>query len=996
MPTAREISKKPIVLVAGGASYLGTQLCQALVSQNCQVYCLDNLEAGKKERLSKLFGEREFLFVEHDIEKPIPQNLPQFSHVYDLLGIEEYVHGKNITLEHLVSESHGLKTLLERTVEDKAKFILASTFDVYQGVLSSLFLKHYWGFSEEHKRHFSQHEAKRYAEALTVAYYDRHGIEAVIVRLGDIYGPEMNLEGGGKISVLIGQAVKKDQIEIEGEGLQVLHPTFISDVIFGLVKAGFSPEAPGRIINLVSDEGITEINFAYALKQVLLRLGRKDVAISFSRREEEIRFPIPKVEIEKSQEALGWKPRTSLEDGLKTTLTYFFGKEDKEIKEEERVGPKVEEKHEVALALPKFHLPKLEFPRIHVAFPRFSLPGRFGLLLLTAFFILILNLFLLPVMQFILGGYFAINSLLALKKIENKDSDTLVRHAESSVFYFQEAQRGLRFLSAPFIVLGKENLRNSLFKQLLAGEEASKGAKEAFLVLEEASELSRTILSKEGEVNLSETQARVKPRIQRAKNHFALAQVFLEDVEDIKISKFFDGFDQTTSEEIARVGEKLAQAMVGIELLPKILAWEGEREYLLLFQNNLELRPTGGFIGSYGILKFKNGKLSDVVIDDVYNLDGQQKFTIEPPLPIKTHLKVDNWYLRDANWNPDFVKTGKTVQEFYRRNTGKEVAGVWAINVDAIKELIPALGPVELSDYNETITQDNLAEKAQFYSEIGFFPGSTSKKDFLGSLARQMILKLEDESAKTNWAQVFLAIAKGIDNKNILFQFNEGEIQAFLAQNQFAGSLPQISTAEPEGKIKIISDYLYPVEANVGANKANRFLKRSITYEPTIGRDGDITAALTLVYKNESPADTWPGGNYKTYLRIYAPLASTLSSIDNGGNTDPTQVEVGKEDDKEIFGFLVEVPVGQEKKVVLIFRPNYILAQNEGTALYKLIFGKQPGAKVDPLEINLSYPSYLKAQDARTKFTQKEQSLEFKEELSRDLEFEVLFSSHNP
>ena len=161
--------------------------------------------------------------------------------------------------------------------------------------------------------------------------------------------------------------------------------------------------------------------------------------------------------------------------------------------------------------------------------------------------------------------------------------------------------------------------------------------------------------------------------------------------------------------------------------------FSGEKRYLILLQNQMELRPTGGFLGSYAIVQLKNGKLIELSVQDIYEPDGRVTEHIEPPGPIQEAFQLGTLRLRDANWDPDFPKTAETLMWYFKKAGEGEFDGVIATNLLVFQEVLRQIGPVGLVDYDEDISVENLCEKAQFYSQESFFPGSKQKPEFLNT-----------------------------------------------------------------------------------------------------------------------------------------------------------------------------------------------------------------------------------------------------------------------
>jgi len=277
--------------------------------------------------------------------------------------------------------------------------------------------------------------------------------------------------------------------------------------------------------------------------------------------------------------------------------------------------------------------------------------------------------------------------------------------------------------------------------------------------------------------------------------------------------------------EIGSLLEKIKISRDFMIILPELLGANGKRSYLILIQNNMELRPTGGFIGSYALVVFKKGLLLDFKVEDVYTADGQLRGHVEPPEPIKKYLGEAGWYLRDSNFDPDFPQSAKKAAWFFQKETGLIVDGVIGVNLSVAQKILEAIGPVHLPDYQETITAENLFEKASYHSEVNFFPGSTQKKDFLNSLTNQIFYQIKETN---NWIKVGQALLQCLEEKQIIIFSNNADVMKKIVQfNWHGGLLPN----------QELTDYLMIAESNFGINKVNHFIQRKIDYRLTIQKD---------------------------------------------------------------------------------------------------------------------------------------------------------------
>lgn len=261
------------------------------------------------------------------------------------------------------------------------------------------------------------------------------------------------------------------------------------------------------------------------------------------------------------------------------------------------------------------------------------------------------------------------------------------------------------------------------------------------------------------------------------------------------------------------------------------------------------------------------------------------------------------------------------------------------------------MGPIKLPDYNEEISQDNLFERAEYHSEVGFKPGSSQKRDFLTSLAAQILSQLSQE--KTNRLALASALTESLGSGEVLFYSRDPQIQQVLTAAGLAGALK-----ESRG------DYLFVVDTNVSGNKANFWVKRSTDYAIDVDREGGLVGNLTVEWEHTGQSGSWPGGDYKNYLRVYLP--GKIKVLESQGFAEEPEVAI--EQDKTVVGGLVKVAISSSQKISL----KYILPQNLAFVNpkndYFLLVQKQPGVENEPFSIKINLPTFLKA-EGQTSFS---------------------------
>src|SRR3989338_1896559 len=381
----------------------------------------------------------------------------------------------------------------------------------------------------------------------------------------------------------------------------------------------------------------------------------------------------------------------------------------------------------------------------------------------------------------------------------------------------------------------------------------------------------------------------------------------------------------------------------------KKVFYNGERQYLLLFQNNMELRPTGGFIGSLVFLTLNNGRMQALDLMDVYTVDGQLKGHVDPPDPIRKYFNQPNWFLRDSNFDPDFAVSSLQAEYFLYKSLSKKVDGVIGLNLFLVADLLSLTGPLTLPDFNnEVITSDNLFIKSQLYINRQFFAGSTQKKAFLKSLTGSLMKKLADE--KISYVKLIAFIKKSLQEKNLQFYFNDGNLQKEFKNLGWTGRVYDIRCLNTD--VSCLPDYLFVNEANFGVNKANFFITKSLEINKRFNSNGQLITDLTVNYHNQSQPGILQGGQYTNYLRLFLPKKSVLIKAEfKGVKIDPQSFDVTDyADDKTVYGYLLKIP----ENSAAVFNFSYLLPDiiSQNHHAYQFYLQKQSGDKTASVSIS--------------------------------------------
>ncbi|MEM4270501.1 MAG: DUF4012 domain-containing protein, partial [Candidatus Pacearchaeota archaeon] len=765
-----------------------------------------------------------------------------------------------------------------------------------------------------------------------------------IIIYGDIIGNNWDDETFGA-NDLVYHAKRDKKIKIPGDGMEKIFPVFLDDVINEIIKASFIAEESTKVFYLFSRYPQTYLSFGHILQKT-----DPDIKIDFIKREKqdnEVEIPSGGIYLVNNQYPLQKK----LQEVEFPTENFK-----KNIKQKAHKGAVIK--------------------------------ARF---ILKYAFLFFLTLSLLPIISALLFSF--------LGYLEIKNSVNMFKrgffqktfNASSLSWNFFEISKatanGFKFELAFF---RQEQLTDPLIMNIETGIKLAK----ALNYLSSAGLSLRDLLdngNKDPNMGPFEIQLLIKKGI------ISLQEISLENNLPLSYKK-----------EISNFSSLIEHASIVQEIIPEILGFDTEKTYLILFQNNMEIRPGGGFIGSYGILTLNRGKITNFTINDVYDADGQLKGHVEPPFAIRRYLQKPHWYMRDSNFNPDFRHSAYAAAFFLNEEMGQKVDGVIGIDVSFLKLLLKEIGPVQVPEYNEIVNSENMYFLTQTHAEKDFFPSSTQKKDFLRSLSKGIQAKLSEKN-DFPYLSVMMVVLKAIEEKHMIFSFNNSIAQNLFTVNGWSSSLWDERNLSMKEKNKkgslLINDFLGIVEANLGVNKANFFVERKVSQDININEDGSVSSRATIVYKNNS--NKWPGGDYKNYIRFVLPQNTSLSQVFIDGIpqkigsaiTDPfiyeqktfippqlLEIERTEEEGKTLYGFFVTVPAKNTKTISI----DYELSKNNNENFsieYSLKYFKQPGTEIYPFNLTVNFPSSYQIVSSSNDLNINNEKAVFSKEISGDKNF---------
>jgi hypothetical protein len=390
--------------------------------------------------------------------------------------------------------------------------------------------------------------------------------------------------------------------------------------------------------------------------------------------------------------------------------------------------------------------------------------------------------------------------------------------------------------------------------------------------------------------------------------------------------------------------------------LPSILGWDGPRRYLVLTQDPAELRPTGGYIGSYGIIAFDRGRITERRFQDVFLLDLPWDYPrIEPPQELSDYLlgPKQPWQLADANWSPDFPTSAQDAIRIYTNESGDaRIDGVLGITTYTIDELLKITGPIAVPDYDVTIGTGETTLKVLQATRAA--PPGVDRKAFLAAFADRLLASLLALPPR-QWGDV-LGAAGALSQGHLLEAwFREAADEDLLAGSGFDGAVRQ----DP-------GDYLYPVDANVSpVSKLNMLTTRTLRLDVQIDAVGNARNTLDVTWDNRVNAPEWEpyramvntGGRILgMYFRLLVPERSRVEAV-SGGTLSPVTNPAVMDDEagRTAIGTYVKVPPGQTSLRYAWTSP-YAADVDATGGTYRLTIQKQPGALPGTLTLTIRVP----------------------------------------
>ena len=992
-------NQTPITVIVHGGNRLGSLITKVLTEQGGYVVLIDKFDNTTKKYISELKKSDLVDFFDFKGFDSLFKNIKRFDYLYYLL--DGKLTQAQFESKDFLAETKYLETSLAQTKKNDAKFALVTSLKLNRELADRTN-----GSKISVPAPYSNIELQKYCETMVAEYKDKTNINARILRLGTLIGKGINKLQDEALDSLLKDATETAQITIKGEGLDIHNLIHEDDATYGILKLTFGNNTKGEVITLANKNDYTTLSIAYKL----LELNTEAQSIKFVDDPED-KFVVKDIYVPAPHASkYGWSQQVTLEKAMIDQIQVYYDNINKSwdiSKEPVKTSPKTirkETKTELGVFIDKLKEPfrrakeKIQegksgakpAPKVIAGW----IVGGIAILLLTYFLIY-------PIIGTGIGLYTAKHSITKLSEsFLGADPVKSKSETEKIKQNLSRASQSFDNLFWLFKITNNEEVYNNASKLFVAGNDIATGVQQ---LADATYPVAMYIKEFEPAVNLQDTTASTSReyreylnmidenqyKLDDASYRISIASELLKTVETNVFPTFMrDSVAQV--KELAQTAETATRTYKETTVfLPEILGVEERQRYLILLQNESEIRSTGGWITSYGIVGVEGGQIREFFVDDIYNADGTlrvQGKRYTPPQSMANALTIKDWTFSLVNWSPNLQEVRSASQQFVDDlDKGYEVDGVITLDIAFFQKLLTKWGGVEVPGEDELITADNIQEKVyQMHRE--FTPGSTQKTTFLANLANVIIEKFltMDINQLLEMGDI---LTEAMNEKHLQIAMRNSQAHNFFATRNWAGTLDYKYNDAP-----IVVDW------NWGGNKANQYLNKNHSLSANVRGEDDIDFVYTLTVENTSTSNTYPQGDYINYQRIYIPAEAEITRI--VGIKD-NKYDVYKESGFKVIGGWFNIPVKDISTLEVSYKlnrekvgSNFPIVKQESALFLDLNIYKQAGERKHAYKLDVTYPSSWTLRKAEGLNTISNQ-LTTRFDLNRDVEYQIVWDIPN-
>lgn len=992
-------NQTPITVIVHGGNRLGSLITKVLTEQGGYVVLIDKFDNTTKKYISELKKSELVDFFDFKGFETLFKNIKRFDYLYYILDnkLEQGVFES----KDFLSETKYLETCLAQTKKNDAKFSLITSLKLNRELADRTN-----GSKISVPAPYSNIELQKYCETMVAEFKDKTNINARILRLGTLIGKGTPRLKDELLDSLFRDATESAQITIKGEGLDIHNLIHEDDATYGILKLTFANNTKGEVITLANKNDYTTLSVAYKL----LELNTDAQSIKFIDDPED-KFVIQDIYVPAPHASkYGWSQQVSLEKAMIDQIQVYYDNINKSwdiSKDPVKVSTKTitkEAKTELGEFIDKLKEP---FRRAKARRERNKSSAKptpkimVGWFLGTVVLLLLTYFLIYPVIGTAIGIYTVKSSTKDLaESFLSSDPSSSKKKIERARQGLNRASNSFDNLFWLFNITNQQRTYDNASKLFVAGNDIATGAGQ---LVDATYPLAMYVKEFKPAINLQETTPSTlreyreylsminenKYKLDDASYRISIASELLKTVETNSFPKFLRE-SVIEVKELAQTAEKATQTYKETtNFLPEVLGVDERQRYLILLQNESEIRSTGGWITSYGIVGIEGGQIKELFVDDIYNADGTLRIQgkkYRPPTSMANALDIKDWTFSLVNWSPDLQEVRSVSQQFVDDlEKGNDIDGVITLDITFFQKLLNKWGGIEVPGEDQLITAENIHEKV-FQMHREFTPGSTQKTTFLANLANEIIKKFlsMDINQIMKTGDV---LTSSLDEKHMQVAMRDSQANSFFSSRGWAGGLDYKYNDAP-----VVVDW------NWGGNKANQYLNKNHSLSVNIKNKDSINFAYTLTVENSSTSNSYPQGDYINYQRIYIPAEAEVTRI--VGIKD-NKYDVYKESGFKVIGGWFNIPIKGISTLEISYRldrdkigSNFPILEQESAMFFDLNIYKQAGERKHAYKLDVLYPSSWNLRKAEGLNTISNQ-LSTRFDLSKDTEYQMIWDIPN-
>lgn len=983
----------PISVIVHGGNYISFQLAKTLLEQGSHVVIIDRYTNTSKQYFSELKKTGKVSFIDFKGIKSFYEKIARIDYLYYMLG-QKVENSKNIDSKDFLSETDYLNQSLTSANKYKAKISIITSLRLNRELSN-------WVNNEKvnKAKPYTQLELQRYGENFAAEYVDKTKANLRIIRLGTVLGKGVNEISDNILHKLFSDAIQKPQIDIEGEGLEVHNIINESDAVYGILKLTFSDETKGEVISLCNKNDYSTLSIAYKL----LELDVESKAIKFTERQNEppilqdLYVPAP------NASQYGWKQNISLEESTIDQVKAYYERSDKKWEFDKTVNKRFTTEKSISnisktklgelissitdplnkLTKPKELFTKIDYTKISRN------------IVLAIVFLLSVYFLIAPIIGTLIGGSLVLNDGNKLKSsVSELDFDNIEKNSISLSNNIFRVENSFKRLYWIFKITRTQNVYSDFYQIIQGTKYISESSKDLIVGLRPFGEYIKEFNPTTGmDSNTSENIEEYSEYLEAIDDNryilqegiykMSLAQNTISQVDIKNLPEFLTEYVLQYKDLIKEIDNTVKPLEKISQFLPNILGLEERKRYLILLQDNAEIRSTGGWISNYAIVAIEDGQIRELFIDDIYNAQTMLKLqgdTYRIPPSLAQAIPEASFSFPLVNWNPNMDRVLLSSEQFvFDLDKGNSLDGVIMVDLVFIQRLLDKWGGIQVPGESELITSENLYTNI-FETYSGEKPEDVRNSTFLTDFFDAVITRIFS-SKLSNSKDVYESIQESLEDKHILFTFKNSMARAYADENGWDGNLDSKFQSAPIN-----------IDWNWSNLKTNLYIKKNHTLDIDIQDENTIDYSYQIAIQNDSTKDEYPQGEYKNYVRIYIPYNATVTSIRGIANN---KYNIYEEDGYKVVGGWFNIPIKETSILELKYRlergendTEFFLKKGDSHYEMNIDIYKQPGSRKDAYNFSLSYPEgwVIESSEALTRI---ENNVNRRFELSSDQAFYI-------